>query len=63
MNKIIRMKDAKDLTGLSRSSIYLAMNAGTFPKAIKLGARSMGWLLADIQAWIDSRVSSCRADA
>lgn len=57
------MKQAKDLTGLSRSSIYLKMNAGDFPKSMKLGERAMGWLLADIQAWIDSRVSSFRADA
>lgn len=63
MNKIVRMKQAKDLTGLSRSSIYLKMNAGDFPKSMKLGERAMGWLLADIQAWIDSRVSSFRADA
>ena len=58
MNKILRLRAAKDLTGLSRSSIYLMMRAGTFPKNISLGARAVGWLEADIQAWIDSRISA-----
>lgn len=61
MNKILRLRAAKDLTGLSRSSIYLMMRAGTFPKNIQLGARAVGWLEADIQAWIDSRITANNA--
>jgi prophage regulatory protein len=61
MKKILRLRAAKDLTGLSRSSIYLMMRAGTFPKNISLGARAVGWLEADIQAWIDSRISATNA--
>ncbi|HOY86988.1 MAG TPA: AlpA family transcriptional regulator [Methylotenera sp.] len=61
MKKILRLRAAKELTGLSRSSIYLMMRAGTFPKNISLGARAVGWLEADIQAWIDSRISATNA--
>ena len=42
MKKILRLRAAKELTGLSRSSIYLMMRAGTFPKNISLGARAVG---------------------
>ena len=61
MKKILRLRAAKELTGLSRSSIYLMMRAGTFPKNISLGARAVGWLEVDIQAWIDSRISATNA--
>lgn len=59
MNKVIkRLSGVKSMTGLSRSSIYLMMRAGTFPKNISLGARAVGWLESDIQAWIDSRITA-----
>lgn len=35
------LKDLIEVTGLGRSSIYRRCNDGTFPKPIKLGARSM----------------------
>lgn len=54
-NKINRLKTVIADTGLSRSSIYLMMRAGKFPKNVQLGARAVGWLESDIQAWIDSR--------
>lgn len=54
--KILRIKNAIELTGLSRSSIYLKMRADEFPKSISLGKRAVGWLQDDIQQWIDTRI-------
>lgn len=60
-NKILRLKATQDWTGLSRSAIYLMMRAGTFPRNISLGARAVGWLEADIQGWINSRITASNA--
>lgn len=60
-NKILRLKATQDWTGLSRSTIYLMMRAGTFPRNISLGARAVGWLEADIQGWINSRITASNA--
>lgn len=54
--KILRLPAVKDRTGLSRSSVYEKVSAGRFPKPISLGARAVGWLESDIDAWIASRV-------
>lgn len=58
--KIIRRPDVEAMTGLSRSSIYEKMDQGTFPKAIKLGERSVGWLEHEVQEWLKNRVSATR---
>lgn len=58
---MLRLRAVQDWTGLSRSTIYAMMQRGEFPKNITLGARAVGWLDADIQAWIDSRVSANQA--
>lgn len=60
MKKIVRLRAAKDWTGLSRSTIYAMMKNGTFPKSLSLGARAIGWLESDIQAWIDTRISTSK---
>lgn len=53
---ILRLPEVKARTGLSRSSIYNAIKAGTFPAHVSLGARAVGWFSSDIDAWITSRV-------
>ena len=58
--RILRLADVKVRTGLSRSSIYLNISKGHFPKHISLGARSVGWLESEIDAWIQSRIQSSR---
>lgn len=60
-NRVLRIRAAKDWTGLSRSTIYAMMKDGKFPKSISLGARAVGWIEADIQGWIDSRISASKA--
>ena len=55
-SRVLRLKNVCDRTGLSRSSIYLKMSQNEFPKPIRLGKRSVGWLEADIQVWIAARI-------
>lgn len=59
---ILRLPQVIDRTGLGRSSIYNAINAGTFPHRVSLGARAVGWLSTEIDDWIASRIkTSCKA--
>ncbi len=53
---ILRLKKVKDRTGLSRSTIYLRIQEGTFPRPINLGARAVGWIEHEIDEWLISRV-------
>ena len=60
-NRILRLPSVKARTGLSRSTIYLRIAEGTFPKQLNLGARAIGWLEGDINAWIEGLVSGHRS--
>ena len=56
--RIVRLPEVMLRTGLSRSSIYNFLSEGTFPKRIKLGQRSMGFIEADINVWISSKCAA-----
>lgn len=53
---ILRRKQVEKKTGLSRSTIYLRVKEGTFPRPINLGARAVGWLENEIEAWLMARM-------
>jgi prophage regulatory protein len=58
---VLRRKQVESRTGLSRSTIYARIAAGTFPKPIDLGGgRAVGWIAAEIDAWINSRIKASR---
>lgn len=53
--RLLRQAEVSVLTGAAKSTIYMWMAKGSFPKPRKLGARAVGWLASDIDAWIASR--------
>ena len=57
---ILRRKQVQDRIGLSRSTIYLRVAEGTFPKPFSLGARAVGWLESDVDAWVRKQVEVSR---
>ena len=59
-SKVLRRRVVEELTGLSRSTIYARMSEGTFPTAIRLGGRSVGWVASEIDAWIAARITESR---
>jgi prophage regulatory protein len=49
---ILRRRQVEAATGLSRSTIYSRMKDKTFPPAVPLGTRTVGWRAGDIEAWL-----------
>lgn len=63
MDTILRLPDAKRSTGLSRSTIYLRISLGTFPKPVSLGGRAVGWLEAEVHQWLQRRIEASRSES
>ncbi len=59
---ILRRKQVQARTGLARSTIYLHIKNGTFPRPVPLGPRAVGWLESEISDWIAERVRIARGD-
>lgn len=63
---ILRRKQVEARTGLSRSTIYEKINPRsprydpTFPKQVRLGNDAVGWVEAEINRWIATRIRSSR---
>jgi len=51
MDRFLRLDQVKDISGLSRSTIYRFMGNGTFPKNVDLGPRLIAWRESDIKEW------------
>lgn len=55
-HRVLRLPAVKASTGLSRSSIYMRVADGQFPKPIKLGARAVGWLESEVDEWLSRQI-------
>ena len=60
VTRILRLSEIKNRTGLSRSTIYLRMSDGAFPKPISLGGRAVGWIETEIDDWIVYQIKASR---
>ena len=68
---ILRRKQVESRTGLSRSTIYSKLRLNpkrpgdydpTFPKPISLGAKSVGWIASEVEAWLQAQVDKSRSE-
>jgi len=57
-DRLVRMKELKQIVGYSGTSIWRRCKDGTFPLAVRLGPGSaVAWRLSEVEAWMDSRQS------
>lgn len=53
-DRILRLPAVIARTGLSRATIYRRFTHGSFPKPVRLTARSIGWRESDLERWLTS---------
>jgi prophage regulatory protein len=53
---ILRQVEVLRRTGFSRSTLYLRIGKGEFPRQVALGARAVGWVQEEVDAWIAKRM-------
>lgn len=54
---ILRLPSVMAQSGLSRSTVYLRISQGLWPKPVSLGARAVGWPAAEVAAVIAARIA------
>lgn len=53
--QLFRIKEVCRLTGLPKSTVYLQIKQGDFPRPVKIGERSVAWRGSDLEKWINDR--------
>ncbi len=51
--KLLRIEAVKEITGLSRSTIYETKG---FPKPVKVGVRAVGWVESEVLAYLNAKM-------
>ena len=52
----VRLPQVKEMTCLSKSSIYRLMDSGDFPKQVAVCARSVVWVRSQVEDWCAQKV-------
>ena len=61
-DRILRLNAVLDRPGLSRSTLYRKMQAGTFPRNIRLSTRCAGWRESAVETWMHNPMLYDAAD-
>ena len=61
--RFLRLPEVLARTGLSRSTIYVRLEQGRFPRPVSLGSRAVGWVEAEVDEWMRERIAASRGEA
>lgn len=50
--RILRIKEVTELTGVSRTTIWRMERNGNFPARVQLGIGSVGWRFSEVNDWM-----------
>ncbi|WP_415174117.1 AlpA family transcriptional regulator [Pantoea sp.] len=56
-DRLMRMPDVINMTGLPRSTIYLKIKNNEFPQQVQISSRSVAWIESEIKSWISNSVN------
>ena len=55
--RLLRLRDVCAVTGLGKSIIYRMQSERRFPQRVKITEHAVGWVEAEISAWIAQRIA------
>lgn len=57
--RVLSFPDLKEKKGIAwtRQHVWRQINAGRFPKPVKLGEATVAWVEDEIDAWLDQRIA------
>jgi prophage regulatory protein len=55
--RIIRERERREITGIPTSTWYVMQDAGRAPRPVPLSQRGRGWLLSEINNFLEQRIA------
>jgi prophage regulatory protein len=56
----LRLPGVKEITGISKSSLYALIQEKSFPAPVRLGARTVAWVRSEVRQWALGRIRASR---
>lgn len=57
MSRFYGLEQVLALVPVGRTTIYNMVNAGEFPRQIKIGKRAAVWIKSEVDAWIGGKIN------
>jgi prophage regulatory protein len=58
---LIRLPVVEAKTGLKKNQLRNMEILGQFPRRVRISERASGWVLAEVDAWLEKRIADSRA--
>ena len=55
-NRLLRIDLVCKLTGIPKSSIYVLLNQGSFPRPVQISSRCIAFVEKEVLSWINLRI-------
>ncbi len=59
MVQFIRTREVLEMIGVSRTTLWRMVQAGTFPQPVRVTERNRAFLLESVEAWMKARAEGC----
>lgn len=60
VERLIRVDEVMNRTGLTRSLMYQLMKTGDFPKSVTIAGRAVAWQESAVSRWIQGRIEAAK---
>lgn len=61
--RFIRPRQVVEMIGVSRTTLWRMVQAGTFPRPVRITERNCGFLLEAVEAWMKTRAAGLAWEA
>jgi prophage regulatory protein len=58
MRRLMTIAQVVDATGQGRSTIYVLIREGAFPRPVRLGSKSVRWVEDEVSQWNDEQIAA-----
>ena len=56
-DRLLRLPEVEQITGLKKSSVYMLMKRGEFVRCVHVTARCVAWPESRVLQWVQDRIS------
>lgn len=60
---MLRIGEVCRRTGLSKSQVHRMVGECSFPEPVKLSRRAIAWVAAEVENWLQARITASRQAA